>query len=95
VIIFTSQAGVHGGTAPTVILKFFYVGDDLCVVPFEDLTFFETVESNKKSLTLIITDKTLFIWALRDSNPRPPRCKREALPTELNALSCFSTVVSV
>ena len=23
--------------------------------------------------------------ALRDSNPRPPRCKRGALPSELNA----------
>jgi hypothetical protein len=26
-------------------------------------------------------------WAMRDSNPRPPRCKRGALPTELIALS--------
>src|SRR6202045_4813953 len=25
-------------------------------------------------------------WAMRDSNPRPPRCKRDALPTELIAL---------
>jgi hypothetical protein len=24
-------------------------------------------------------------WAMRDSNPRPPRCKRDALPTELIA----------
>ena len=25
-------------------------------------------------------------WAMRDSNPRPPRCKRDALPAELIAL---------
>src|SRR5205823_7398552 len=24
-------------------------------------------------------------WAMRDSNPRPPRCKRDALPAELIA----------
>ena len=27
------------------------------------------------------------IWAMRDSNPRHPRCKRGALPTELIALN--------
>jgi hypothetical protein len=27
-------------------------------------------------------------WAVRDSNPRHPRCKRGALPTELTALAC-------
>src|SRR5205085_8756078 len=26
-------------------------------------------------------------WAMRDSNPRPPRCKRDALPAELIALN--------
>ncbi len=26
------------------------------------------------------------VWALRDSNPRHSRCKRDALPTELSAL---------
>lgn len=26
-------------------------------------------------------------WAVRDSNPRPPRCKRGALPSELTARS--------
>lgn len=31
---------------------------------------------------------TLYIWALRDSNPRPPRCKRGALAPELSALLC-------
>lgn len=29
-------------------------------------------------------------WALRDSNSRPSRCKRDALPTELNALASVS-----
>src|SRR5262249_38230888 len=30
-------------------------------------------------------------WAVRDSNPRHPRCKRGALPTELTALaSCMA-----
>ena len=26
-----------------------------------------------------------YMWGLRDSNPRPSRCKRDALPTELSA----------
>jgi hypothetical protein len=31
-------------------------------------------------------------WAMRDSNPRPPRCKRDALPTELIARADGSLV---
>ena len=27
-------------------------------------------------------------WAVRGSNPRPSRCKRDALPAELTALAC-------
>jgi hypothetical protein len=32
-------------------------------------------------------------WAMRDSNPRPPRCKRGALPTELIALPPCARIV--
>jgi|GEM_PF-1109434 hypothetical protein len=31
------------------------------------------------------TSRTGDWWAVRGSNPRPPRCKRGALPTELTA----------
>lgn len=31
-------------------------------------------------------DEKIGKWALRDSNPRPTRCKHAALPTELSAL---------
>ena len=30
---------------------------------------------------------SLFWWAVKDSNLWPPRCKRDALPTELTALN--------
>ena len=33
------------------------------------------------------------VWALRVSNPRPPRCKRGALATELSALPCLGGTV--
>ena len=32
-------------------------------------------------------------WAVRDSNSRPSRCKRDALPTELTALLLTSPVI--
>ena len=31
------------------------------------------------------------LWPLRDSNPRPPRCKRDALPTELSSQLTYFT----
>ena len=33
-------------------------------------------------------------WALKDSNPRPPRCKRDALPTELSAREKANKIAS-
>ena len=32
---------------------------------------------------------------MRDSNPRPSRCKRDALPAELIALKTLAVIISI
>jgi hypothetical protein len=38
-----------------------------------------------------IAKSLIYWWAVRDLNPRPSRCKRDALPTELTALAAAGT----
>ena len=55
----------------------------------DDLPYKKIIKGNTKSNTIGL-DKNFMKknggkwWVLRDSNSRPSRCKRDALPTELN-----------
>ena len=44
---------------------------------------------NPPRRTLAIESHPSFVCALRDSNPQPSRCKRDALAIELSALECY------
>ena len=55
--------------------------------------------SNKKADAMRLSTHGIYScltlwWTRRDSNPRPPRCERGALPTELQALGHFPLYIS-
>ena len=55
-------------------------------------TNFHKISYNNHITNIIIILKIYYVsiwWAVRDSNSRPSRCKRDALPTELTALKIY------